>query len=181
MTASIGVKELQAASGSTITVKAGNIIVPSTVAQVQYVRMDNRIAYTAAASGTGTRLLELAIEITPKHPDSIIFLSWMLNVESNENTIWTVHEDTSAVHGETDRWHGILVNNYDADVSTTPNNLKLLFWVPAQSTDSRRYAPAHKSSNGTANTVTINRTISYLGQDSMENMICTGVAMEFTP
>jgi hypothetical protein len=181
MTSALGVKEIQAASGSTISVIGGNILVPSTVIQVKYVRMDNRIAYTAQTSGTGTRVPELAIGIAPKNPNSIILLSWMLNVEANENTNWTIHEGTSPVHGEADRAHGIVTQTYDADVSTTPNNLKLMFWVPAQSTEYRRYTPAHKSSNTAANTVTFNRSISWVGQDSGENMICTGVAMELTP
>lgn len=181
MTSILGVKELQAASGTSITVKDGNIIVPSSIIQVKYVRMDTRIAYTAQPSGTGTKVPDLSIGIAPKHKDSIIFLSWMLNIEANENVNWTIHEGDNVVHGENDRWHGITTTNYDADPASTPSNVKMIFWVPAINTEYRRYTPVHKSSNANAYTVTMNRTLNSTGQDSYETMISTGVAMELTP
>lgn len=180
MTSAIGIKELQAPSG-TFTVKDGNIIVPSSAVQVKYVRMDTRIAYTAQPSGTGTKVPDLSIGIAPKDPKSIIFLSWMLNIEASENVNWSIHEGDSVVHGENDRWHGIVTTNYDADIISTPNNVKMIFWVPAINTEYRRYTPVHKSSNANAYTVCMNRTMNSTGQDSYETMVSTGVAMELTP
>lgn len=153
-----------------------------------YVTTDSRATYSAPASGNGTTVTDLNLTITPKSADSLILLTWMINGEAVYNTTWTIHQNGSLITTSgyeaynrlvgNSRWSGVITSMYDRNDSSTPSNLFIQFAVPAGSTSSRTYAPAIRSSNGTAYTLYLNRPISSTGADDYEVSVSNGVALE---
>jgi hypothetical protein len=179
----------QLSGDNLIRVAAGSVLrYPGSILQTVYARTDNRVAYASPISGNGTTITDLNLTITPKFANSIMLITWMINGEVGENNVFVIHQDgalitTAGYEGYNDiagnvRWSGFISFKYDADVSSTPSNLNIQYYIPAGSTLSRTYAPAIRSSNSTAQTFNLNRATAGVGQDTWENAISTGVIME---
>jgi hypothetical protein len=179
----------QLGGGDLIRVAAGSVLkYPGSILQTVYARSDNRVAYTSPISGDGTTITDLNISITPRSADSILLVNWMINGEVGENNVFVIHQNgalitTTGYEGFNNvagnlRWSGFVSFKYDTDVSSTPSNFSIQYYVLAGTTTTRTYAPAIRSANGTAQTFNLNRTTAGIGSDTLENMISTAVVME---
>jgi hypothetical protein len=112
----------------------------------------------------------------------------MVNAEVPHDCIYTIHQDgvliTTTGYESYNRevgnvrWSGVSHGQYETDNSSTMNNWRIQYAVPAGSTSSRTYAPAIKSSNTSAMTFFLNRPAGSTGADNFENTVSTGVVME---
>lgn len=160
---------------------------PGTILQTVYVRTDIQTTYASPNSGDGTAIAALNITITPKRADSLLLCTWMINGEIGENNVFLVHKDGvlitttgyesyNAVAGN-QRWSGLMSAFYDNDNATTPSNYYFQYAVPTGSTDLAVYSPAIRSSNSTAQTFYLNRSVAASG-DNIEIMVSTGMIQE---
>jgi hypothetical protein len=173
---------IQTVAGKPILNGTGSII------QTVYVRSDAFTTYSAAASGNGTTVSALSASITPTSATNRIICNWMINGEVIYNTVWLVHRDGALITtaGEEGRnsisnnqWVGFSPSVYDAnDQSSTPSTYTIQYSQIAGSTDTRTYAPAIRSSEATAYTFYLNRTVASTGAAAYENMVSTGVLYE---
>jgi hypothetical protein len=176
-------------SAALLKVYNGSAWVPvfpsGSVIQTQTVRYGGQTTYSAAASGDGTTLGVLNLTITPRFATSKIVCEWVINYESSNDGVHLVHKDgarmtdsVNDVQGN-NRWSGTVPMVYDADTNSTTSNLKLLYVdTTTLSTASRTYAPAIRSSNATAFTYYLNRTLGSAGTDSYEAGVSYGFVME---
>lgn len=161
------------------------------VVQTVWLRYDTNAAYTANASGSV--MSGLSITITPRYATSKILLQWMINGEPSGgavyNMVFRVGKDGSVMTnpGGYNTWNGnynysgiAVIDAYDGDYNSTPNNISILFMDDGTlSTASRTYAPiVCKSNTSDADgTYYINRSTGGTGQ-GFESGVCTGFAME---
>jgi hypothetical protein len=161
---------------------AGSII------QVVQTRTSARNTYAAAVTGNGSTITDLNLTVTPKSASSLMLITWMINAEVQYDTMFTVHQDgaliTTAGYEAYNRevgnarWSGVSHGQYENDTSSTMSNWRIQYAVLAGSTASRTYAPAIRSSNATAQTFYLNRTVSSTGGANAENTVSTGIIME---
>jgi len=172
-----------------VSVVAGNTFrYPGAIVQTKYTRSDTRTTYASPATGNGTTITDLNITVVPKFSTSLILLTWMINGEIGENNVFLIHQDGSLITTSGYEAYNNVVGNlaysgfvsarYDADVSTTPQNYSIQYYVPAASITSRVYAPAIRSASGAAQTFYLNRPVASSGADGQEVAISTGIAME---
>lgn len=177
-----------ASTGWAIGVESNSYLYqPGTILQTVYVRTDTQTTYASPNSGNGTTISALNVTIVPKRADSLLLCTWMINGEIGENNVFLVHKDGTLITtagyeaynatAGNQRWSGMMSAFYDNDVSTTPSNYYFQYAVPAGSTDSAVYAPAIRSSNATAQTFYLNRSVAAPG-DSVEIMVSTGIIQE---
>lgn len=161
------------------------------VVQTVWMRYDTNAAYTASSGGSV--MSGLNITITPRYASSKILLQWMINGEpaggAIYNMVFRVGKDGSVMTNPTgyNSWNGnnnfsgiAVVDAYDGDYNSTPNNVSILFMDDGTlSTATRTYAPiVCKSNTADADgTYYINRSAGGAGQ-GFESGVCTGVAME---
>jgi hypothetical protein len=153
-----------------------------------YKRTDVQASYSSTTSGNGTTISDLNITITPKSATSLLLCTWMINAEVHWNNVFVIHKNgslitTSGYEGYNNaignlRYSGIASAFYDNDNATTPSNYYIQYVVPSISTVESTYAPAIRSSEATAYTFFLNRTISSAGADNNENMVSTGMIQE---
>ena len=178
-----------AASNWTIALPTGNYINETgRVLQTQWVRATSQATYASAITGNGTTLSALAVSITPKSSSSLLICSWMINYEVNTDSVFVIHKDgaiitTSGYQGYNNvtgnaRYSGVIGAMYDADNASTPSNSYIQYAVPAGSTAAASYAPAIRSSGGTAATFSLNRPVSSAGADTYDITVSTGIIME---
>jgi hypothetical protein len=186
---SVGQLKGLTANNNVITVPSGHTIyAPGSVVQVQTVRSDARVTFAMAASGDGTTVTPLNLSITPKFVNSRLIMQWMINGESQQDGTFLIHKNGSLITtaGETGynaesgnvRWSGIASGFYDQNEATTPSNWFIQYSCIAGSTSSQVFAPATRTSQGTALTFFLNRTFENLGSDARETLVSTGTIWE---
>jgi hypothetical protein len=190
----LGVETIQATTGNTISVQTPTYIssIGSPI-QVIPMRTDNRDSWAAPltiGSVGGNPVRPLAMTITPKSANSLIYVRWMINGEVHYDSKWTIllNNTLCAIAGfqgfnevaTAGRWVGYVSGIYEAagDVNSTMNHYKIDFLCRPRSTDTLTFTPAISASAGTAYTFFLNRTTGAVGQDSYENAVSTGVIME---
>ncbi len=175
-----------------VSVAAGHTIrQPGMIVQTVYVRTDARTTYASAISGNGTTVTDLNITITPKFASSLLLITWMINGEFGTaawDNVWLIHKDSALIttpgytgynsQGGNSRWSGFVGGQYDNNASTTPENYRIQYFIPAFDTASQTFAPAVRSASGTAHTLYLNRSVSGAGQDDYEVTISTGIIQE---
>jgi hypothetical protein len=167
---------------------AGPFYSPGHVVQVQTIRSDSRTTIASNNSGNGTTITQLNLSITPKFANSKLIMQWMINAESNHDTVFLIHKDGSLITtaGATGynseagnvRWSGVAAGAWDNDNSTTPSNYFIQYDCIAGSTSPQVFAPATRASYGTSQTLFLNRTASSTGADSNEATISNGTIWE---
>ena len=160
------------------------------VVQTIYTRSDTRNTYASGVSGDGTTITDLNISITPTNSNNRLICQWMINCETNVNTVTLIHRDGALITtvGEegrnnisNNRWVGY--NNFVPSTGVSDNNSTmvnnfLMYSQIAGSTASRTYAPAVRGSGATAYTFALNRTLGSIGADNFENTVSTGIIYE---
>lgn len=192
----LAVGTLQASTGANlITVQTPSVISSiGSPLQVIPMRTDNRDIWAApvvVGIAAGNPVQPLAMTITPKSANSLIYVRWMINCEVHYDTKWTIllnntlcvipnyqgYNDQTPVPG---RFTGYVAGQYEAasDVNSTLNHFKIDFLCKANSTATLTFTPAISGSGASAYTLYLNRTAGSTGQDSYENAVSTGVIME---
>lgn len=161
---------------------------PDSVIQVKYVRTDVQTTYTTLTTGNGTTVTQLNLTITPKYSNSLLLMQWMINGELHQDNTFLIHRDGSLVTTSTyegynnvsgnSRWSGMMNAYYDQNEDSTPSNWFLQYLAPASSTTSTTFAPAVRSTSGSAYTFALNRTINGAAQDAYERMVSNGTIWE---
>jgi hypothetical protein len=167
------------------------IVSPGAPIQMLYYRTDERSQWAAPVGLAATPVLPLALTITPKRPNSLIIMQWMINGEAHWSTVWQIYlfnslittpgyQGTNNAPVNPGQWVGYVSGIYDAagDVSSTMENTFIQYSIVLNTTDTLTFYPAIKSSTTAAYTFNLNRTAGAVGQDSYENTISTGTIME---
>lgn len=173
--------QILSTSGKPLLNSSGSVV------QTIYMRSDARSTYASATTGNGTTITDLNMSITPTNANSRIICQWMINGEFHQDNVFLIHRDgelitTAGEEGRNSisnsRWVGYAAAFYDQNESSTPSNWVIMYSQIAGSTASRTYAPAVRSSSGTAYTFFLNRTVASTGADAFENMVSSGVIYE---
>jgi len=176
-------------SGNAVVMESGATVrYPGQVVQVLTIRSDLRTAYYSNTSGDGTTISALNLSITPKFSSSLIIMEWMINCEVHHDNVFLVHQDGNLITtsgyegyniiGGNQRWSGYMGAPYDADEGSTMANYYMLYSIPATNLSQRTYAPAIRSSSGTAYVLTLNQPLGSQGQDAYENAVSAGYIIE---
>lgn len=159
------------------------------VVQTIYTRSNARSTYASAVTGNGNTITDLNMSITPTNGSNRIICQWMINGELHQNNVFLIHRDgalitTAGEEGRNNisnnRWVGYAAAFYDQNEDSTPSNWVIMYSQIAGSTTSRTYAPAVRSSSGSAFTFFLNRTVGATdaGQDAYERMVSSGIIYE---
>lgn len=180
-----------AGTGAIAVASGHKLYQPGTIVQTIWARSDARNTYSSAVSGNGTTITDLNITITPKFSTSILLVTWMVNGEFSGaawDNVFVIHKGGALITtagyegynsiGGNNRWSGFVAGTYDTDAASTPENYRIQYWIPAGATTSQTFAPAVRSSSGTAYTFYLNRTVSSAGADAYEVLISTGMIQE---
>jgi hypothetical protein len=164
---------------------------PDQVIQTVYARTSARNTYAAAASGNGTTITDLNLTITPRSASSLLVIQWMINGEASSGSwdmVYLIHQDGALIttpgyegynnQSGNQRWSGVAAGMYDNNSDSTMANMILQYAIPARSITSQTFAPAVRSSNATARTFFLNRTVGSTGQDSYEVAVSSGTIWE---
>ena len=118
-----------------ITIPSGHTLyAPGMIAQVQYVRSDSRTTYNSAASGDGTTITALNLNISPKFANSLLLMQWMINYEANHDNTFVIHRNGTLITSPVGytgynseagnvNFSGIATSAYDQNVDSTPQNI----------------------------------------------------------
>lgn len=161
---------------------------PGTIIQTVTVRSDTRTTYSSLTTGNGTTITALNITITPLYASSTLIIQWMINGECGNDNVLLIHQNgnlitTSGQEGYNNnagnqRWSGYASAFYDRDDGSTPSNWNIMYSCPAGNTTSRTYAPAVRSSSGSASTLALNRTLTEGTENYRESMVSFAIAYE---
>lgn len=186
----VAVTSLGSVAGGAIAATSP-IYSPDMIVQTVYARTSARNTYAAAISGNGTTITDLNLTITPQFATSMLIMQWMINSEASSgswNTVFLVHQDGALItqagyegynaFGGNQRWSGVAAGMYDNNSSSTMSNIIIQYAIPAASATSRVFAPAVRSSDGTAKTFYLNRTVDSAGADNYEVAVSSGVIWE---
>lgn len=181
----VTLSNLAAASGSEIAIPSGHQLQhEGKVVQTVYVRTDVRTTYTANNTGDGNAITQLRLTIAPKRSDSWIWLRWTVFYEMYHDTVFLVQENGALIGYNTQRgnarWSGILTPLYDNDYNSTPQVSTINWFVRANSTASRYYDLAVRSSQGGVFTFALNRTVGSTGTTDYEVGTSFGFAREIS-
>jgi hypothetical protein len=162
----------------------GRFYSPGSVVQCVTRLYTDRTTYTATNTNAATEITVLNLLITPKRANSKIVLQWMINGEVEENAVFLVYRDSSAIgfntaSGFTAQWSGVTSAPYDANQDSTQGNI-VVNWVDLPNTTNTVTYSVRVRSSTTAGTRTfyLGRTISTAGSDNNETTCSTGVAWE---
>ena len=182
---------IQAATGSTITLqpgssiagtKVGGITQPGMIIQTVWVSTKNRQTYTTPSSGTGQRLYDLDIDIQPTYSNSLIWLQYLMFYDCHHDNVFTILRNGSLVgynsQDGANPWSGVASMLYDNDYGSTPTNQYITWFDSPGTTSNITYSIAARCSSNTNYTIALNRTLSSWGQDSYETGTSLVVAME---
>lgn len=173
-----------------VEARNGRILINNTggnIVQVVYARTDARSTYASNTTGDGTTITDLNISITPTNANNRLICQWMINCEANENNVILIHRNgalitTAGEEGRNsvsnNRWVGYNASRYDANDSSTPDNIFVSYSQIAGSTTSRTYAPAVRAAGSINLTFYLNRCVANDGADNVENMVSTAVIYE---
>lgn len=176
-------------SNGVITVDAGtNVIAPGTIVQVSHMRTDLPQQYLASATGNGNPIWNLQLSIAPKYASSLLVMEWNMNFELHHDNNFVIHQDGYLIqtlgyqgynnNAGNQRWSGYMPSKYDNNQDSTPQTSYILYSIPAFNTARRSYMPAVRGAGATAYNMTLNRTLSSLGQDGYEVYASTGTVWE---
>lgn len=183
------------------TLNVNNIISTSTqspilqatgnIVQCSRVRYDSRTTWSSNNSGNGNEITPLRLSISPRNSGNLILCQWVLSGDFHHDNVFTIFRDGGLITtgGEqgyntevgNNRWSGFTSSTYDAassDTGSTPHHWFIQWFGNADSTSSRVYGPAVRSSSGGNYTLFLNRTGSSTGQDGHEMTVSTGVIYE---
>lgn len=190
---SVSLTSLGSVAGGAVTMTSP-VYSTDQVIQTVYARTSARNSYAAAVSGNGTTITDLNLTITPRSATSLLIVQWMINGEASVaswDMVYLVHRDGVLIttpgfegynsQGGNQRWSGMASGMYDVDSDSTMANIFLQYAIPSGSMTSQTFAPAVRSSNGTAKTFFLNRTVASAGQDSYEATVSSGVIWEVAP
>ena len=182
---------IQAATGTTITLqpgssiagtKVGAIAQPGMIIQTVWVSTKNRQTYTTPSSGTGQRLYDLDIDIQPTYSNSLIWLQYLMFYEMHHDNVFVIQRNGSIVGYNTNAgnnmWSGVASAIYDTDYSSTATNQYITWFDSPGTTSNTTYSIAVRCSTNTSYTFAFNRTLGSWGQDSYETGTSLVVAME---
>jgi len=179
------VNKVETKDSHTLLNTSGNII------QVVYARTDARTTYATNINTDGTTITDLNISITPTNANNRLICQWMINCETNVNTVTLIHRDGALITtvGEegrnnisNNRWVGY--NNFVPSTGVSDNNSTmvnnfLMYSQIAGSTASRTYAPAVRNSGTNIGYIfSLNRPLGSTGADNFENTVSTAVIYE---
>ena len=138
-------------------------------------------------NNSGSYTIEpLNITITPKSPDSWIFVEFNMFYETDTNVNFVVLRDNNLIGAQwasgynTGRWVGAATAKYDNNNSSTPSYLNLP-WVDRPGTiEPVTYSIGAKSSNGSTYNLILNATYSNYrnGSDDLEQGVSFAIAQE---
>lgn len=181
-------------SGNTILSNSGTIL------DVQYYRYDARPSFYAGYPATENISFDSATNVHPlklklnnvSNPENIIICEWMISGEEN----WTsdlgckIVRNGSFVASDFGRsgtdsyslWWQMFANwGFDGDNSSTPHSVRLLYMGKAGTTGLVEYGLWMAAGAAQTNTIYyVNRTVSSVGGDNLENGVCTGVIYEIS-
>lgn len=161
----------------------GSIYAPGMVVQTVTNRTDIRTTYSAPAGTTGTEIAILTTSITPKFASSKIVIWLSLFCEIHHDSVFRLTRNGTMIGQNADagtgaRYAGWFVNGYDNDYSSTPDTVTAIYVDSPSTTSTCTYKFLTSSSNGTARTLSVNRTIGSAGADSHEQGISHVVIQE---
>jgi hypothetical protein len=176
-------------SNGVITVDAGtNVIAPGTIVQVSHMRTDLPQQYLSSTTGNGNPIWNLQLSIAPKYASSLLVMEWNINFELHHDNGFVIHQDGNLIqtlgyqgynnNAGNQRWSGYIPSKYDNNQDSTPQTSYILYSIPAFNTARRSYMPAVRGSGATAYNMTLNRTLSSLGQNAYEVYTSTGTIWE---
>lgn len=134
----------------------------------------------------GTIITPLDVTITPKSPDSWIFVEFNVFYEMQTDNVFTILRDGQLVGAQWNtgttqgRWTGAGSASYDNNQDSTPSYINLPWVDRPGTTDPVTYSFAVKGSGATAYEFTLNSTLTnYLnGTDSYEQGVSFSIAQE---
>jgi hypothetical protein len=163
------------------------------VVQCTRIRYDSRTTWASNNSGNGTEITGLRLTISPKFAGNLLICQWVISGDFHHDNVFTIFRDgaLNTTAGEQGynaelgnvRYSGVAAATYDqagSDTGSTPHHWYINYLANADSTASRFYAPACRSSTGSNYTLFLNRTGSSVGQDGHEMTVSTGVCWEVT-
>lgn len=156
-----------------------SIVNSGQVLQTVSMRYDTRSTWNIPT--TPTIITDMNISITPKFSTSKILVMYMLSYEVAENNVWRLGRNgTEIVRNSLDSnpWSGWGMVQYDADNSSTPFTNTYWYIDTPGTTAATTYNLMIVSSNGGAQTLYMNRTISSAGQDSYEVAVSFAMLQE---
>ena len=175
------------ATGTPILKNTGNVV------QCNRVRYDSRTTWSSNNSGNGNEITPLRLTISPKFAGNLLICQWVISGDFNHDNVFTIFRNggLNSTGGEqgyntevgNNRWSGFASATYDqagSDTGSTPHHWFIQYFANADSTSSRTYGPAVRSSNGSNFTLFLNRTGGSNGQNGHEMTVSTGVIWEVT-
>lgn len=192
------------ATGTEVRVAAPNAIYqPGQIIQVKWSRAMQRLRYNIPNNDGGSRgdifatgivdggtiIRPLDVTITPKSPDSFIFIEFCVAYEAGNNMVFNIVRDgmlVGAAYGNVNdqvynsKWTGAGVSRYDNNDSSTPSHI-CLPWVDRPGTTSPvTYGFAARSSDSSNLEFMLNTTYSSYqnGSDDLEVGVSFGIAQE---
>ena len=168
-------------SSGTPTIQSGVAFPAGCVIQCHHILTSTRTSYNAPVGTDGTRITELDLPITLKSSNSKIVCQWMMTHEVPHNSVIEIFKDNAlATHGKnlnaTNRYSGFWTVGLHSDADSTPHTSHIQYIDPNPT--SATYNLRISSSNASAYTFYLNRSVSSAGNDSYENGVSTGVIWE---
>ena len=168
-------------SSGTPTIQSGVAFPAGCVIQCHHILTSTRTSYNAPVGTDGTRITELDLPITLKSSNSKIVCQWMMTHEVPHNSVIEIFKDNAlATHGKnlnaTNRYSGFWTVGLHSDADSTPHTSHIQYIDPNPT--SATYNLRISSSNASAYTFYLNRSVGSGGNDSYENGVSTGVIWE---
>ena len=181
-----GVSTLTVGDGLTVgSGGAGNAILSVAVGSVVSIipiQTRTQAQYTALTTGDGVAIHELDVTITPKKSGNKIILEWVINFEATEDMVFTVLRNGTLLANSDDggshKWSGIAAVPYDQNLDSTPSNVTVKIVDESSLDVVTTYSLAVKSTGSSSADLWLNRTYGRAGEQSYENMLSYGQAME---
>lgn len=185
------VQSLTPKVGNIITLESGHTISglpPTAVIQANTVRSDTLTTYAGATSGNGTTISLMNVSITPTSTESMLYMKWMLNAETQQDLVFLIHRNGNLItdvgyegyNADTgnQRYSGIVSGWYDNNNDSTGSNFCIHHFVKANTTETVTFSPAVRSSYGTAVSFVMNTNFGGTS-GAREKAVCIGTIMEF--
>jgi len=143
-------------------------------------------SFAEGSNQGGTIIRPLDISVTPKSPDSWIFVEFNVFYETDHNVVFSILRDGQLVGAQwgsglnQGKWTGAGVSRYDNNNSSTPSYINLPWIDRPGTTDPVTYSFAAKSSGGSSYDFILNATYSgyQFGGDDLEQGCSFSLAQE---
>ena len=153
------VDEIRDTSNRSCVVSGYNNIVDT-----DYVASTNRTKYTAQNGGSGTRLVDLILQVKPKKTTNIIMCHWSLMHEFHHNMVFTIQKRVNKgswglvtspsnergynSDSGNNKWSGYAISPYDRNDDSTAQMTMFTYPFVAATTNLVEIAVAIKASAG---------------------------------